>query len=290
VDECRRIVDSYEHEYLRRVYWTTEPITTQDDAEPQRTTYKARVIEKGAPDRIILELRFDTSLPGIAYFLSEPVRFSGVISLVLDERDEICLAHNGHLITVQRMAKVLLAPVLFRVTVYDPQAQDVSLGVAQLRTAYGDVSLPAIQGRKPGRAVPARDSRKVAESKQDDILSRSVVGFISHNWGRYAGATVLTAAVVGLLFLLQGAVPFPLFLLLAGAVALVSIQWGVGPAICAFVLAVIGTDYFFVEPLYEVSLNRAVLVSGLIYAAVGFLAYWLAVRRRSDPGWQHMQR
>jgi hypothetical protein len=39
-----------------------------------------------------------------------------------------------------------------------------------------------------------------------------------------------------------------------------------------------------------VSLNRAVLVSGFIYAAVGFVAYWLAVRRRSDPGWQHMQR
>jgi hypothetical protein len=290
VDECRQIVDSYEHEYLRRVYWTTEPITTQDDAEPQRTMYKARVIEKGAPDRIILELRFDTSLPGIAYFLTEPVRFSGVISLVLDERDEICLAHSGHLITVERMAKVLLAPVLFRVTVYDPQAQDVSLGVAQLRTAYGDVSQPAIQGRKPGRAVQARDSRKVAESKQGGTLSQSVVGFISHNWLRYAGATVLTAAVVVLLFLLQGAVPFPLFLLLAGAVALVSIQWGVGPAICAFVLAVIGTDYFFVEPLYEVSLNRAVLVSGFIYAAVGFLAYWLAVRRRSDGGWQHMQR
>ena len=88
-------LDSYEHEYLRRVYWTTEPITTQDDAEPHRTMYKARVIEKGAPDRVIVELRFDTSLPGIAYFLTEPVQFSGVISLVLDERDEICLAHNG---------------------------------------------------------------------------------------------------------------------------------------------------------------------------------------------------
>ena len=290
VDECRRIVDSYEHEYLRRVYWTTEPITTQDDAEPHRTMYKARVIEKGAPDRVIVELRFDTSLPGIAYFLTEPVQFSGVISLVLDERDEICLAHNGHLITVQRMAKVLLAPVLFRVSVYDPHAQDVSLGIAQLRTAYGDVSQPLIPGRKLARTVQYRESRKLAESKQVGAFPRSVMGFITHNWWRYAGAAVLTGATVLMLFLLQWAVPFPLFLLLAGAVAMVSIEWGIGPAICAFILAVIGTDYFFVEPLYEVSLNRAVLVSGFIYAAVGFVAYWLAVRRRSDGGWQHMQR
>ena len=290
VEECRRIVDSYEHEYLRRVYWTTEPNTTQDEAEPHRTTYKARVIEKGAPDRIILELRFDTNLPGIAYFLTEPIEFSGVISLVLDETDEICLAHHGHLITIERMAKVLLAPVLFRVTVYEPQAQDMPLGVAQLRAAYGDVSLPSSQGRKVARNLQPRRSLGVPRSKESGTLSQSAARFVTQNWHRYAGGAAVTAAAVLILFLLQGAVPFPLFLLLAGAVALVSIQWGIGPAICALVLAVIGTDYFFVEPLYEVSLNRPVLVSAVIYAAVAFAAYWLATRRRADTGWPQMQR
>lgn len=290
VGECRRIVDSYEHEYLRRVYWTTEPITSQDEASPSRTMYKARVIEKGAPDRVILELRFDTSLPGIAYFLSEPFQFSGVISLVLNDQDEICLAHRGHLITVERMAKVLLAPVLFRVSVFEAETNEISSESSQLKAAYGDVSLPPAQHRKLTRNANSQSSRGRLGSEPTDDLGQTIPEFIRNNWLKYAGATLVTGAAVIVLFLLQWAVPFPLFLLLAGEVALVSITWGVGPGVFALVVAVIGTDYFFVEPLYQISFNAPVLLSGFIYAAVAILAYWLAARRRSGPGWQEVQR
>ena len=46
VSECRSIVDQYEHEYARRIYWTTEPIVAEEDPRGH-TIYKLRVVEKG---------------------------------------------------------------------------------------------------------------------------------------------------------------------------------------------------------------------------------------------------
>jgi hypothetical protein len=263
---CRGVVDSYEKEYLRRLYWITEPIVAEDDTTPERRVYKVRMVEKGAPDRVVLELRFDTGLPGISFVGVDPVEFSGVIALVLDEQDIVHLAFRNQIVSPEQMTKILLAPILFKVGVFLPGLLPDLDDQISLQNAYDD----AIRrlGPSPRRSVVQEPRALAPPSKRQ-------------SWKSYLLATLIVAAATGLeICLLKLSDPSPLLLLFAVAVSLVVIRWGIGPGVCALCLAVLSTDYFFIEPLYQISLNNTVCLFALIYTAFGVLCYWIASTRR----------
>jgi hypothetical protein len=280
---CQEIAESYEQEYLRRIYWSAGPAAGAREEAKDATVYKASLVERGTPERLLLGLRFDTDLPAIYFFSLDPFEASGVIMLVLDEANEVRLSYRGVVMTPAELARILLAPVLFRVNVHLPHLSDDVVDLARIRGAYGEATLI-------GRPTPAV-SRPVAPPRfapQLPAPQRSSAWFASldvgkPSWLRYmlAAATVLIAT--GLLFLFQSLTPVPIFWMLSGAIGFAFIQWGLGPGILALAVGIAATDYFFVEPLFEFDFNSTTRLLGLAYALMAFSAYWLSTRRRSTP-------
>lgn len=280
---CQEIAESYEQEYLRRVYWSAGPAASAGEESRDSTVYRASLAEKGTPDRLLLELRFDTSLPAIYFFSLDPFEASGVIMLVLDDANEVQLSYRGVVMPAAELARFLLAPVLFRVNVHHPQLSEDLADLARIRGAYGEATLM-------GRPTPAA-SRPIASPRPAPQLPPArqstpwlpAIEVAKPTWLRYLLSAVTVLIATGLLFLFQSLTPVPIFWMLSGAIGFTFVQWGLGPGILALAIGTGATDYFFVEPIYAFSFNSTTRLLGLAYALMAFSAYWVSTRRRSDP-------
>lgn len=282
---CERIVGEYEQEYLRRFFWVSESPASHDEnsgSNSQNTkVYKAAVVEKGTPDRILFELRFNTNLPAIYFCATDPFETSGVITLVLDEQDEVRLCYRGALMDPLQMAKVLLAPVLFRVGVYHRELKDDFVDIAHLRAAYGEGSLVGRRVLPRSKPQPARSGpEKARPERRPKWLAALDVK--EPSWARYMLAATTVLIATGLLFLLQSLTTVPIFWLLSGPIVFSFVQWGVRPGMLALALGIFSTDFFFVVPLWEFNFGTTTQLLGLAYALMAFSAYWISDRRRLD--------
>lgn len=92
-------------------------------------------------------------------------------------------------------------------------------------------------------------------------------------------ATLLAAAIVGAIDL---AFSFPPFLVFALAAGVIWLFCGAGPALLSIALAALGSDYFFLQPRYELSLDFATAQLAGIYMVCALLAragaYWTRQR------------
>jgi Domain of unknown function (DUF4118) len=278
---CEQIAESYEQEYLRRVYWTAGPAASEGEERQSATVYKASLTEKGTPDRLLLEIRFDTDLPAIYFFTLDPLETSGVVMLVLDEANEVRLCYRGVLMPAAELARVLLAPVLFRVNVHHPQLNDDLVDLARIRGAYGEGSL--LGRRVAAVSRPMLSSRPAPQipAIQRTATWLTALDAVKPNWLRYVLAAVTVVIATGVLFLFQSLTPVPIFWLLSGAIGFVFVQWGLGPGMVALAMGTAATDYLFVEPLYQFDFNSTTRLLGLAYALMAFSAYWVFTRRRS---------
>lgn len=277
---CEKIVDEYEQEYLRRLFWATEsPARAEGNGPQNTTTYKAAVFERGTPGRTLFELRFNTDLPAIYFCATDPFETSGVITLMLDERDEVRLCYRGALMDPPEMAKVLLAPVLFRVGVYHRELRDDFVDIAHLRSAYGEGALLGRRVLPKSKPQHARhDPEKARVDRRPKWLAALDVK--EPSWLRYMLAATTVLIATGLLFLLQSLTVVPIFWLLSGPIIFAFVQWGAGPGILALALGIFNTDFFFVAPLWEFNFGATTQLLGLAYALMAFSAYWLSDRRR----------
>ena len=95
---------------------------------------------------------------------------------------------------------------------------------------------------------------------------------------RYASAIAVVASATLLVALVRAALGYPPFLLLAGAVCIDAVFLGIGPAICALILATVASDFFFIEPTFAFSLNREVWRLSVLYCFGAIVSSWF--RRR----------
>jgi hypothetical protein len=278
---CEKIVGEYEQEYLRRLFWATESPARADENSPQNTTvYKAGVVEKGTPNRVLFELRFNTDLPAIYFCATDPFETSGVITLVLDQQDEVRLCYRGALMDPLEMAKVLLAPVLFRVGVYHRELKDDFVDVAHLRGAYGEGSLlgrRTLPRSKPQFSRPGPDKARRERRRPKWLAALDVK---EPSWLPYMLAATVVLVATGLLFLVQSLTAVPIFWLLSGPIVFSFVQWGRGPGVLALALGIFNTDFFFLVPLWEFNFGATTQLLGLAYALMAFSAYWISDRRK----------
>ncbi|HEV3029824.1 MAG TPA: DUF4118 domain-containing protein [Planctomycetota bacterium] len=96
--------------------------------------------------------------------------------------------------------------------------------------------------------------------------------FSNHPLYRYGVAVVTVAASTGLMFVLRpylerGAVALPLAAVVASA-----FYGGLGPGLCATLLSVLASDYFFMEPQYSLRLHSADDIAEIaVFSAVAVL-------------------
>jgi len=274
---CERIVGDYEQEYLRRLFWANESPSATDDLNSPSTVHRATVVERGTPDRVLFELRFNTDLPAIYFCATDPFETSGVITLVLDEQDEIRLCYRGALMQPVEIAKVLLAPVLFRVGVYHRELKDDFVDIAHLRGAYGEGALMGRRSLPRSKPQFPRHHPEKVRSRQSNVLMALNA---KPSWLRYALATTTVLAATGVLFLLQSLTPFPIFWLLSAPIVFAFVQWGAGPGILTLAIGIFNTDFFFVAPVWEFNFGVTTQLLGLAYALMAFSAYWISDRRK----------
>jgi two-component system sensor histidine kinase KdpD len=93
---------------------------------------------------------------------------------------------------------------------------------------------------------------------------------------RYASAIAVVASATLLVALVRAALGYPPFLLLAGAVCIDAVFLGIGPAICALILATVASDFFFIEPTFAFSLNREVWRLSVLYYFVDIMNIWFS--------------
>ncbi|HEX6545941.1 MAG TPA: DUF4118 domain-containing protein, partial [Bryobacteraceae bacterium] len=279
VAACERIVDEYEQEYLRRLFWAAESPAKSGGSGPQGVVHKAVIVERGTPDRLLFELRFNTDLPAIYFHALDPFETSGVITLVLDEQDEVRLCYRGVLMEPLEIAKVLLAPVLFRVGVYHRELKDDFVDIAHLRGAYGEGAI--LSRRTLPRSKP-QFSRPSSERTHRDLQSTWPVprGAEKPSWLRYTLAATTVLVATGFLFLLQSLTAVPIFWVLLAPIVFAFIQWGAGPGVLALAIGIFNTDFFFVVPLWEFNFEATTRLLALAYALIAFSAYWISDRRR----------
>ena len=117
------------------------------------------------------------------------------------------------------------------------------------------------------------------------ITSRSMIAKL-HPVVRYAaacGITALAAAIVGAVDL---TLSFPPFLLFAMAAGLTWLFCGLGPCVLSIIIGALASDFFFVQPRYELSLNGTTAGLASVYAACAVLsriaARWTAKHGASE--------
>jgi signal transduction histidine kinase len=116
-------------------------------------------------------------------------------------------------------------------------------------------------------------NRSVAHPSKSAFRLKNLKGY---------GLAILSMAVaLGAALLLQHYhfrnFAFSLFLL---AVAMTSWYGGPGPAVLSVLLAEAGLDYFFLPPLYSLTIDTSDIPSFLIFSSFAMLVSWFSVRRR----------
>lgn len=99
---------------------------------------------------------------------------------------------------------------------------------------------------------------------------------------RYATALALTAAALVVVGIVDAALAFPPFVVFALAAGLTWLLSGFGPTLLSIAAGALTSDYFFVNPRYELSLNETTAGLASVYIACAVAsrasAYWLDKR------------
>jgi len=103
-------------------------------------------------------------------------------------------------------------------------------------------------------------------------------------WLPWAATVALVAAVTGAGAALRGVVPNEAADMIYLAVVVASaVAWGIGPALLAAALGLLAWDFFFIPPIYTVTIDSPRdLVTALVFAAVAVLTGSLAGRVRAE--------
>ena len=100
--------------------------------------------------------------------------------------------------------------------------------------------------------------------------------------GQYFRATGFTAAASAVVALLDLALSFPPFSLLAISIGASGLLFGFGPGLVQIAIGALSSDFLFLEPRYELTLNRATAGLAALYTmcALGsrIVAYWAGGR------------
>lgn len=97
-------------------------------------------------------------------------------------------------------------------------------------------------------------------------------------WRRYLLAVASASTSAGAIAVVDLTLSFPPFVLFVAAVGFTWLFAGSGPAVCALVLSTLASDYFFVEPRYELSLNGTVFWLAAVYSTGAVVSRVVAVR------------
>jgi K+-sensing histidine kinase KdpD len=116
-------------------------------------------------------------------------------------------------------------------------------------------------GRKPTAAAASTPLRVQQEQKS-----------------RYGFAIFSVLMACGCVLVTRSLFSFPLLLFFVLALILTATYSGLRPALLALVLAILLSDFFFVHPAYELSLNGIVFRISLYYSAGVLLGYYLVKR------------
>ena len=109
-------------------------------------------------------------------------------------------------------------------------------------------------------------------------------GATTQDWLRYCAAAALVGATTAAGVALRSRVPIPAadMVYLAGVVS-VAAAWGTGPALLTAGLSVLAWDFFFIEPVYALSIaNPRDIITAVVFAAVAILTGGLAGRVRGE--------
>ena len=100
----------------------------------------------------------------------------------------------------------------------------------------------------------------------------------------YLGAVAMVAAATGLGWLLKSLLDLSnVALIFVVPVLAAALAWGIGPGLTAAVLAVLGYNFFFLDPLYTFHISDPENVAGFVlFSAVAVLASGIASRTRSQ--------
>ncbi len=102
---------------------------------------------------------------------------------------------------------------------------------------------------------------------------------------RYATALGLTAAACLVVWTVDAALEFPPFVVFALAAGLTRLLSGFGPTLLSIAAGALSSDYFFVNPRYELSLNQTTAGLASVYVgcavAARAAAYWADKRGRA---------
>jgi two-component system sensor histidine kinase KdpD len=103
-------------------------------------------------------------------------------------------------------------------------------------------------------------------------------------WLPWVGTGVVVAAVTGTGIALRGVLPAESSdMVYIAVVVAVAAAWGTGPAILAAAAGLLCWDFFFIPPLYTITINRPRdLISGAVFAFAAVLTGGLAGRVRAE--------
>src|SRR5262249_5858328 len=125
---------------------------------------------------------------------------------------------------------------------------------------------PAGEGAAPGR-VTWRPRSSMATSHRPALLA-------------YPFAVAVTGIAFGLTWVLWSALHDDPLLLFFGAVVITAWYGGLGPSLVTTVLSVLLTDYYFIEPLYALSLRLHDLAELLIFVVLALMVNSIMTARR----------
>jgi K+-sensing histidine kinase KdpD len=95
---------------------------------------------------------------------------------------------------------------------------------------------------------------------------------------RYVAAVLLTALAAMLVTVVDVVLSFPPFLIFALAAGFTVLFCGIGPCILSISLSALVSDFLFLQPRYELSLNGTTAALTAIYATCALFsritAYW----------------
>lgn len=95
---------------------------------------------------------------------------------------------------------------------------------------------------------------------------------------RYGFAIAASCAALVLTYVFQRLITNPVFEFCQAAVVLSAWYGGFGPGITAGIVGALGLDYFFIPPLFELTLSADDFVRLVIFGAVAFLISWISSR------------
>ena len=101
-------------------------------------------------------------------------------------------------------------------------------------------------------------------------------------WSRYLLALVTVALATGIVALVTLILSFPPFVVFVAPVALTWLAAGRGPALFALILAALASDFLFIAPVYQLTLDSGTWRLAFVYALGGAMAravaWWRAKR------------